>query len=80
MSFRGWWTGTTTSMATDMGKSKKREAITSPGELQQAVAQFERMYIQDTIDEVGGNKPKAAKRLGISVATLYRKLQCQPNS
>ncbi len=34
----------------------------------------ERGYLQQVLDSLGGDKEKAAKLLGISVATLYRKL------
>jgi DNA-binding NtrC family response regulator len=35
----------------------------------------ERRFIDETIKQNGGNREKAAKMLGISMATLYRKLE-----
>jgi len=36
---------------------------------------FERDYILRMLDELGYNRPMAARRLGISLTTLWRKLQ-----
>ena len=44
------------------------------GTLNEATADFERAYILRVIDECGGNKRKAARQLGLSFTTLYRKL------
>jgi two-component system response regulator HydG len=38
------------------------------------LADAERLLILRTLDEEGGNKRKTADKLGISLATLYRKL------
>ena len=35
----------------------------------------EKRFIDETIKHNGGNREKAAKVLGISMATLYRKLE-----
>jgi DNA-binding NtrC family response regulator len=40
----------------------------------QSIAQAERILIEATLEHVGGNKRKAAKVLGISVKTLYNRL------
>nr|WP_245575761.1 sigma 54-interacting transcriptional regulator [Alicyclobacillus contaminans] len=45
------------------------------GTLDQMLARWERELIERVIDEVGGNKAAAARRLGISIRTLYYKLQ-----
>ncbi len=42
--------------------------------LREATAEFERAHILRVIEECGGNKRKAAKRLGLGVTSLYRKL------
>jgi transcriptional regulator with PAS, ATPase and Fis domain len=42
--------------------------------LKDAVRQFEREYIARTIKRLGGSKEEAAETLGLSLATLYRKL------
>jgi DNA-binding NtrC family response regulator len=39
------------------------------------VREQERAFIEETIKHNGGNREKAAKMLGISMATLYRKLE-----
>lgn len=43
--------------------------------LQDAVARYERDLIERTIEEAGGNKSEAARRLHISIRTLYNKLE-----
>lgn len=39
------------------------------------LAQVERLWIEQTLDRCAGNKSEAARRLGIDVSTLYRKLR-----
>jgi two-component system NtrC family response regulator len=39
------------------------------------LAELERRYIQLVLGEVGGNKKKAAEKLGIDRRTLYRALE-----
>jgi transcriptional regulator with PAS, ATPase and Fis domain len=48
--------------------------IPQQGTLQQIVQQVEKAVIERVLREVGGNKTEAARRLGISVRTLYYKL------
>ncbi len=43
--------------------------------LAEAVQSFERSFIQQTIASCHGDKAEAARRLGIGVSTLYRKLE-----
>jgi DNA-binding NtrC family response regulator len=43
--------------------------------LEDYVRDVERAFIEETIKHNGGNREKAAKMLGISMATLYRKLE-----
>jgi sigma-54 specific flagellar transcriptional regulator A len=40
----------------------------------------ESAYIRSVLDKVGGDKKEAARLLGISIATLYRKLGEQPSA
>jgi DNA-binding NtrC family response regulator len=40
-----------------------------------SLAEIERRAIQETMESCGGNKPRAAKILGIGLRTLYRKIQ-----
>jgi len=47
--------------------------------LDEFVRDQERMFIDETIKYNGGNREKAAKMLGISMATLYRKLEVKKN-
>ncbi|MBP7843938.1 MAG: sigma-54-dependent Fis family transcriptional regulator [Proteobacteria bacterium] len=42
--------------------------------LKDAVRQFEKDYISRTVKRLGGSKESAAETLGLSLATLYRKL------
>jgi two-component system response regulator AtoC len=46
----------------------------SPMPLKDYLRQQEIVYIEQTVEYTGGNKPKAADLLGISSTTLYRKL------
>jgi DNA-binding NtrC family response regulator len=39
------------------------------------LAELERRHIQKILEITGGNRPKAAKILGINVSTIYRKLE-----
>ena len=43
-------------------------------DLREAVRRFERQHVQDVLAEAGWDKREAARRLGISLASLYRKL------
>ncbi len=43
--------------------------------LDEFIGQQEQRYIEDTIKFNGGSRDKAAKMLGISIATLYRKIE-----
>ncbi len=43
--------------------------------LRAEIEQVERTKIMQTVELCAGDKEQAAKRLGISVATLYRKIQ-----
>ena len=43
--------------------------------LDEYIREQERRYIEETIKFNGGSREKAAKMLGISMATLYRKLE-----
>lgn len=47
--------------------------------LDEYVREQERSFIEETIKMNGGNREKAAKMLGISMATLYRKLEVKKN-
>jgi two-component system, NtrC family, response regulator AtoC len=46
----------------------------TPLPLKEYLRQQELVYIEQTVEFMGGNKPKAAESLGISPTTLYRKL------
>jgi transcriptional regulator with PAS, ATPase and Fis domain len=43
--------------------------------LRQAVERFERRYVSEIVELAQSDKKKAAKALGISLASLYRKLE-----
>ncbi len=50
-----------------------KPATTRPTGPQLSLAELEKHHILSTLDEVGGNKAEAARRLGISVRTLERR-------
>lgn len=57
--------------------TKERAAATEPVTgmpLKDAIAEFEKRYLEQVIAECGGNRAKAAKKLGIARRTLYDKL------
>jgi transcriptional regulator with PAS, ATPase and Fis domain len=47
----------------------------STSSLRQALDNFEREYIRRSLTENKGNKESTASKLGIDLATLYRKLK-----
>jgi DNA-binding NtrC family response regulator len=49
-------------------------SVLQEGQLKEVVRRFEREYIASTIRRLGGSKEHAAEALGLSLATLYRKL------
>jgi DNA-binding NtrC family response regulator len=49
-----------------------------PGNLHEAVRLFERRHIHDVLVQTGFDKREAARLLGISLASLYRKLTGDP--
>ncbi len=57
------------------GSQSSRE---TPSDLRHAVHLYEGEYIRQTLQDVGGNREEAARRLGIDRATLYRKLARLP--
>lgn len=50
----------------------------SPRSLKAAAREFERQRILDVLADAGFDKKKAARRLGVSLASLYRKLDGKP--
>jgi DNA-binding NtrC family response regulator len=50
-----------------------------PTDLREAVRQFERQYLMNVLAETGLDKREAAQLLGISLASLYRKLNSADN-
>jgi transcriptional regulator with PAS, ATPase and Fis domain len=55
--------------------SSKNDAWTRSGLLKDRVQYFEESVIRRTVAECGNNSSKAARVLGISRATLYKKLE-----
>ncbi len=47
---------------------------TKTWDLRTAIRDFERRYISAVLASAGGDKVKAARRLGIGLSSLYRKL------
>jgi DNA-binding NtrC family response regulator len=50
-------------------------AAADGGGYQEAMADFERALIRSTLDRVGNDRREAARVLGLSLATLYRRLE-----
>ncbi|ADV63063.1 two component, sigma54 specific, transcriptional regulator, Fis family [Isosphaera pallida ATCC 43644] len=46
-----------------------------PEDLREAVAHFERGHIRKVLERCGGDKKEAARRLGLGLSSLYRKLE-----
>jgi len=44
------------------------------------LAEAERILVRHALDATGGNKKEAARRLGIGLATLYRKLAAEEDA
>ena len=53
--------------------------VAHPRDLREAIRQFERRHLIDVLDEARLDKRKAADLLGISLASLYRKLSLAPD-
>jgi len=53
--------------------------VAHPRDLREAIRQFERRHLIDVLDEARLDKRKAADLLGISLASLYRKLSLGPD-
>lgn len=53
----------------------ERELLQAPLKLEAAVKQFSRAHILSVLDATEGDKREAAKALGISLSSLYRKLE-----
>lgn len=51
------------------------EALVDDFNLEQAMASFERRHVASVLASVEGNRERAAKLLGVSPATLYRRLE-----
>jgi DNA-binding NtrC family response regulator len=49
-----------------------------PGGLRAALLQFEQRYVEEALTEAHFDKRRAARILGISLASLYRKLGAEP--
>ena len=57
-------------------KAEKARATMPVGQkLDEFIQQQERSYIEATLEHCGGAREKAATMLGISMATLYRKVE-----
>ena len=50
------------------------------GQSPQTLREIEMQVIYQTLERLGGNKPKAAEELGISLKTLYNKLNHSSSS
>ena len=57
-----------------VGKVPANAALKAVGNAPQTLREIEMQVIYQTLERLGGNKPKAAEELGISLKTLYNKL------
>lgn len=48
--------------------------LTDSDDLRSALDRFERAHIRRVLDQSGGDKREAARRLGLGLSSLYRKL------
>jgi DNA-binding NtrC family response regulator len=60
--------------------SRPAQAVGPSRSLNDFLQEQESAYIRSVLDRVGGDKKEASRLLGISIATLYRKLGEQPAS
>jgi DNA-binding NtrC family response regulator len=72
-------TGTLISLAA-LAVGATTAAPARPHDQPHAVREFERRYLTEVLDETQLDKRKAADLLGISLASLYRKLGPLPDS
>lgn len=49
--------------------------ISSEDNLTQAVEFYEKSHVERTLDKAGGDKMRAAELMGLSLSTLYRKIE-----
>lgn len=62
------------------GQEKAVPSLSSDGTLADWLSLREREYVEAALEQAGGNKQAAAKRLGISRMSLYKKLGTPPRS
>ena len=65
---------TVASCECDHGSGRTSGIDSRRWDLRKAVRDFERRYISVVLASAGGDKVKAARRLGIGLSSLYRKL------
>ena len=63
----------------DLSADTMTTPVARPHDLREALRQFERRHLTDVLDEAHLDKKKAADLLGISLASLYRKLNAGPD-
>ncbi|WP_053001066.1 sigma-54-dependent Fis family transcriptional regulator [Kosmotoga pacifica] len=59
----------------ELGQVKTHSTIIRTGKLSELMAEYEEKLIRETLKKCSGNKTKAARELGISIRTLYYKLE-----
>jgi DNA-binding NtrC family response regulator len=50
-------------------------SVSDEWQLAKALDEYEKIHIKRLLEKVGGNKSQAAEMLGLSLSTLYRKLE-----
>jgi DNA-binding NtrC family response regulator len=65
----------TSDLPSTLLERRSPDVLTEAAARQLTLSDLEREYIQQILDEEGGNKTRAAQRLGLDRKTLYRKLE-----
>jgi DNA-binding NtrC family response regulator len=59
----------------DLGSSETEDSVTDDWKLDKALTEYEKIHIKRVLERTNGDKKQAADILGLSLSTLYRKLE-----
>ncbi len=62
----------------DLGSPEPEHPVGEEWQLERALDEYERIHINRVLEKTGGDKRQAAEILGLSLSTLYRKLEKVP--
>jgi transcriptional regulator with PAS, ATPase and Fis domain len=57
------------------GQRSHHEEFGTEDDLTKAIELYEKSHIQRTLNKAGGDKMRAAELMGLSLSTLYRKIE-----